>query len=65
MPRLRFAFMSAALLLALAALTFNSLAQQPPGGRGGGGGGPGGGFGGPGGGFGGPGGGAVPAATPF
>ena len=58
MSRLRITFTTAALLLALVALTFNSLAQQPPGGggRGGRGGGPGGGFGGPGGGFGGPGG---------
>jgi Spy/CpxP family protein refolding chaperone len=49
MSRLRITFMTAALVLALAALTLNSLAQPP--GRGGGGG-----FGGPGGGFGGPGG---------
>ena len=59
MSRLRITFTTAALLLALAALTLNSLAQPPGGGgggRGGRGGGPGGGFGGPGGGFGGPGG---------
>jgi hypothetical protein len=61
MSRLRITFTTAALVLALAALTLNSLAQPPGGGGGGGrggrGGGPGGGFGGPGGGFGGPGGG--------
>ena len=61
MSRLRITFTTAALLLALAALTLNSLAQPPAGGggRGGRGGGPGGGFGGPGGGFGGPGGGSL------
>jgi hypothetical protein len=63
MSRLRLTFMTAAMLLALAALTLNSLAQPPGGGGGGGGrggfGGPGGGFGGPGGGFGGPGGGSL------
>jgi hypothetical protein len=71
MSRLRVTFTTAALLLALAALTLNSLAQPPGrgggaggggGGRGGRGGGPGGGFGGPGGpggGFGGPGGGSL------
>jgi hypothetical protein len=60
MSRLRITFTTAALVLALAALTLNSLAQPPGrggggggGGRGGRGGGPGGG---PGGGFGGPGG---------
>jgi hypothetical protein len=60
MSRLRITFTTAALMLALAALTLNSLAQPPGrgggGGRGGRGGGPGGGIGGPGGGFGGPGG---------
>ncbi len=60
MSRLRITFTTAGLLLALAALTLNSLAQPPGGGggRGGRGGGPGGfgGPGGPGGGFGGPGG---------
>src|ERR1700733_10174040 len=56
MSRLRLTFMTAAMLLALAALTLNSLAQ-PPGGGGGGGGGGRGGFGGGRGGFGGPGGG--------
>jgi hypothetical protein len=62
MSRLRITFTTAALVLALAALTLNSLAQPPGGGggRGGRGGGPGGGFGGPGGGFGGPGGGNTP-----
>jgi hypothetical protein len=66
MSRLRLTFMTAAMLLALAALTLNSLAQPPGrggggggGGRGGFGGGPGGGFGGPGGGFGGFGGGSL------
>jgi hypothetical protein len=65
MSRLRMTFMTAAMLLALAALTLNSLAQPPAGGGGGGGGGRGGfgggrgGFGGPGGGFGGPGGGSL------
>ena len=57
MSRLRITLMTAATLLALVALTFNSLAQPP--GRGGGGGGGRGGFGGPGGGFGGPGGGGL------
>ena len=56
MSRLRITFTTAALVLALAALTLNSLAQPPGGGGGGGRGGRGGGFGGPGGGFGGPGG---------
>ncbi len=55
MSRLRVTLFTAALLMALAALTFDTLAQ-PPGGRGGGGGGGFGGRGGPGGGFGGPGG---------
>jgi hypothetical protein len=54
MSRLKITLMTAAMMLALAALTLNSLAQPP--GRGGGGGG-GGGFGGGRGGFGGPGGG--------
>jgi hypothetical protein len=61
MSRLRITCTAAALVLALAAMTLNSLAQPPGGGggRGGRGGGPGGGFGGPGGGFGGPGGGSL------
>ena len=64
MSRLRITLMTAATLLALVALTFNSLAQPPGRGGGGGGGrggfgGPWGGFGGPGGGFGGPGGGSL------
>ncbi len=63
MSRLRMIFMTAAMMLPLAALTLSSLAQPPGRGGGGGGrggfGGPGGGFGGPGGGFGGPGGGSL------